>query len=50
MKTRCVWMQKGLIGIALLIRGGSYICQELAFSGGFDSAVHINIVHLGIFI
>lgn len=50
MKTCCVWVQKGLTGIALWIQVGSYVCQELAASGNFDSTIHINIVHLGIFV
>lgn len=48
--TSCVWMQKGIIGIAFWIQAGSCICQELASSGSSDSTVHISFVHLGVFV
>lgn len=35
---------------ALKIWVGSYTYQELAFSGNFDSTIHINIVHVDILV
>lgn len=38
------------LATALKICVGSYTYQELAFSGNFDSTIHINIVHIDILV